>query len=320
MARAAVKAKQAQAAQTQATLKSSRKTRKHAGGGNPNQDLFFTRLRRRQKWVFLLLAVLFAVSFVALGVGSGAGGGLEQSIVTYLQNLFGTGNDPVGKAQGQINDFTKQLGTTPITMAKKEIRDGLRKGYQDLAKAYVTQNNVPAAILALNQYLALQKTDGAAWSQLAGYEATQADTYRREYYQVFQSSQLQSPGSSFAATGALQGLFPKSAIDDYYSQQTQPQLTSLSQQVSTGYNNAVQDYEKAAKYAKGSGIDEAAAQQTLATFAQRAGNTAVALKAWQRYVELKPNSPNLKQIEAICKQQLHGSCVPKNKSPKHSKK
>ena len=76
-------------------------------GGNPNQDLFFSRLRRRQKWVFFALAIIFAVSFVALGVGSGAGSrarGLYNSI-------FGGGGDTVGKAKAEIKNRIRRRAT-----------------------------------------------------------------------------------------------------------------------------------------------------------------------------------------------------------------
>src|SRR2546429_4384244 len=37
-------------------------------------QLFFARLRRHTKWMFVLLALVFAVGFVAFGVGSGSTG------------------------------------------------------------------------------------------------------------------------------------------------------------------------------------------------------------------------------------------------------
>ena len=37
-------------------------------------QLFFTRIRRRAKWVFVFLAIVFVGSFVLFGVGSGSGG------------------------------------------------------------------------------------------------------------------------------------------------------------------------------------------------------------------------------------------------------
>ncbi|HUZ14716.1 MAG TPA: hypothetical protein VMU72_00885 [Gaiellaceae bacterium] len=287
MARAAVKAKQAQRAQAQAAAKPSRKQRKHASGGNPNQDLFFSRIRRRQKWVFLVLAVLFAVSFAALGVGSGTGGGLEQ----VFSGILGSGGDPVAKAQAEIK-------TNPA------------KGYKDLANAYVTNNDLPSAITALNSYLAIKKTDSAAWTQLGGYEKQQADTYASQYQQVLLTSQLQSPGSIFQPTGTLATVLGTNPIEQYFSQQNSAVSQPLFRKAVAGYNASLSDFQKAAKYATRANLPDA--EQLVASAAQAAGNPKVALKALQRYVELVPNSPQLQQIESLCKQ-LGGSCAPKHK-------
>jgi tetratricopeptide (TPR) repeat protein len=289
MARAAVRAKQAQAAQAQAAAKPSRKQRKHASGGNPNQDLFFMRLRRRQKWVFLALAIVFAVSFVALGVGSGSGGGLQD----MYNGLFGGGGDAVAKAQGEIK-------TDPA------------KGYQDLANAYVTKNDLAGAIAAMQSFVALKgkKTDSSAWTQLGGYEKTQADTYAGWYQQVLQASAIQSPGSLFDPTGSLKTALGTNPIDLYYSQQNNALSAPLYQKAVVGYQSSLTDFQNAAKYAKPA--DRADAEQLVANAAQLAGDTKAALHAWQRYVALSPNSPNLTQIAALCKQ-LGGSCVAKHK-------
>ena len=64
MARAAVKAKQQAAkAKAQPAKARARGRRRHSGGGNPNQQLFFVRLRRHQKWLYALLAVVFGISY-----------------------------------------------------------------------------------------------------------------------------------------------------------------------------------------------------------------------------------------------------------------
>ena len=58
-------------------------------------QLFFGRMRRQTKWVFAVLAVVFALSFVFLGVGSGS------SALTDILNgnihLFGSGGGPSEK-------------------------------------------------------------------------------------------------------------------------------------------------------------------------------------------------------------------------------
>jgi tetratricopeptide (TPR) repeat protein len=287
VARAAVRAKQAQKAQAQAAAKPSRKQRKHASGGNPNQDLFFMRLRRRQKWVFLGLAIVFAISFSALGVGSGNGGGLEQ----LYNSILGNGGDPIAKAENEIK-------TNPA------------KGYKDLANAYVTKNDLASAIITLQLYLQIKPKDSAVWTLRAGYEREQADTYVTQYQQVVQASQLESPGSIFQPTGTLSTALGTNPIDQYYSQQSSALSTPLYQKAIAGYSASLTDYQKAAKYARGRSA-RAAAQQAVANAARLTGQTTVELKAWQRYVALEPNSPNLTGIEARCKQ-LGGSCVPKS--------
>src|SRR5437764_13904723 len=119
MARAAVKAKQAQRAGAQPAKQAPRRgrRRRHSSGGNPNQQLFFMRLRRQAKLMYVLLAVLFALTFAFLGVGSGSGGGLDQLFQGL--NIFHRGGASVSKAQKEVS---------------KHPNDP--KGFRDLANAY----------------------------------------------------------------------------------------------------------------------------------------------------------------------------------------
>ncbi len=294
MARAAVRAKQAQRAQAQATVKPSRKQRKHASGGNPNQDLFFMRLRRKQKWVFLGLAIVFAISFTALGVGSGNGNDLEQSVISFFERIFG-GGDAVSQAQGEIK-------SNPV------------KGYKDLATAYVKQGNTTGAIGALQSYLAIKKKDAVTWAQLSGYEKTQGDNYLTQYRNLLAAAALESPGTGFVPSGPLATQLGTNPIDQFYSQHNQQLSTPLYQNAIAAYGAALTDMQNAAKYATRAELPGFV--QGVATAAQNAGQTKVALKAWKRYLELVPDSPNRASIEGFCKQQLGGSCAP---SAKHGK-
>ena len=289
MARAAVKAKQAQAASAQAAAaKSPRKQRGHASGGNPNQDLFFTRLRRKQKWVFLVLAVLFAVSFAALGVGSGG-----SNLSTMFSGIFGGNGDAVAKAQAEIK-------TNPA------------KGWMDLANAYITKNDTADAITALQSYLKIKKSDSQQWALLGSYDKSQADSYVQQYRQYQAIAQQQAPGSIFEPTGALAGKLGTNPIDQYYTQQLSALTSPLYQKATAGYTASLTDYQNAAKYAP----KDPAMQQALAQAAQFAGQTDVALKAWHRYLQLDPTSPFVTQVKAECVA-LGGtsSCVKKPTKP-----
>ena len=68
--------------------------------------MFFPRLRRRAKWVFLLLAVFFAFGFVAFGVGAGGSG-----IGDYFADLFN--RNSVASGQPSVEDAQKKVAENP---------------------------------------------------------------------------------------------------------------------------------------------------------------------------------------------------------------
>src|SRR3954463_2204872 len=126
MARAAVKAKQqAKAKQAQPQKGAARRgrgRRGHASGGNPNQQLFFVRMRKSAKPVYVILAVLFAITFAFLGVGSGTNGGLDQLFSNL--NIFKKDSASVSAAQDSV---------------KKHPSDP--DAYRKLATAYTAKGN-----------------------------------------------------------------------------------------------------------------------------------------------------------------------------------
>ncbi|MGH3010016.1 MAG: tetratricopeptide repeat protein [Gaiellaceae bacterium] len=286
MARAAVKAKQAARAKA-APAKPQRGRRGHAGGGNPNQDLFFSRLRRRQKWVFLAVAIVFAATFVGVGVGSGNGNGLSQ----LYSGLFGGGSNAVSKA-------TNEIKTNP------------RQGYRDLANAYVSQNDLPSAIKALQTYLAIRNTDAGLWTQLGGLEQQQGTTYAQQYQAALQAAQLQAPGLAFTPTGPLATQLGKNPINDYYAQQGSAQTSLYYQQATSSFSSALKDYRHAALIQP----RNANLQYLISQVALYSNQNAVAIKALKRFVQIDPRSPQVGSAEQECKQ-LGGSCT-----PKHAKK
>ena len=291
MARAAVKAKQAQQAQAQAATKPSRKQRKHASGGNPNQDLFFTRLRRRQRWVFLGLAILFAISFAALGVGSGGSGGLSG----IYSGIFGSSNDPVSKAQAEIK-------------AAKTI-DASVKGYTALANAYIAKGDIFAAISTLKTGIGIKKSDYRLLSQLAAVEKQEADAYALQYQQLQQNAQVLSPGTIVQPSGAFAGQLGTNPIDQYYSQQNSVQSTQAYTNAVNDYKDSLSSYQSAAKYAPRS--SRGSAEIAVANAARLTGNKPAELHALQKYVEFYPHAPGLSGIEKTCKS-LGGTCAPKS--------
>src|SRR6266550_7587105 len=78
---------------------------KDSGGQRFEDTLFFNRLRKRAKWVFVLLTLAFALGFVLFGVGS--------SNVSGLSDIFngirggGSGQPSVSKALKETQEDPK---------------------------------------------------------------------------------------------------------------------------------------------------------------------------------------------------------------------
>lgn len=293
MARAAVKAKQAERAKAAPAKARPHGRRKHAGGGNPNQQLFFMKLRRKAKWIYVLLAVLFAITFAFLGVGSGSGsGGLDQLFNNI--NVFGHGGGPsVSKAQKEIS---------------KNPSDA--KGYRDLATAYESKGDTNNAIDALLQYTNIKKKDTKAWSELAGLQSTQAQNYLAEYQNAYQLLQLAAPSQSFYPTnGKLATALGTDPIENAQRSSVQTSVTDLQQKVQLAYNGAVSSWRTVTTLQPTNGD----AWFQLAQAAQTAGDTATAVTAYKKYLVLNPTSSSAAQIRQLIKQLAPAPAAPKKK-------
>ena len=271
MARAAVTAKQQQKAQ-QAKAARPRGRRKHSGGGNPNQDLFFVRMRRHQKWVYAVLAIIFALTFAFAGVGTGAGGGLNQ--------LF--------------NGIYSGGGGRSISKAQDLVKKDPAKGYRALATAYETNGDNTQAMTALKHYLALKKTDAATWAELGGLALSQGSQYSTAYSAAAQNAQTADPSAPFQPAGTLGTAIGANTTYQQAAQSASSKATKLYTKATTALGAAVTDYQHASKLKP----NNSTYLQELANAAANSGNSAAAVAALRRYLKLNPNSPIEKQIKA----------------------
>ena len=96
--------------------------------------MFFPKLRRRAKWVFLFLAVAFAFSFVFFGVGAGGSG-----IGDYISDLF---NRPVSSDTPALDDAQEAAAERPNDP----------EAQLDLARAAQTAGEIDLAVTAYEKY------------------------------------------------------------------------------------------------------------------------------------------------------------------------
>jgi hypothetical protein len=285
MARAAVKAKQqAKAPAPARAARRSSRGRRHASGGNPNEQLFFSRLRRKAKFMYFLLAVLFALTFAFLGVGSGSSG---------LSDLF-----------RNINIFSSSGPS--VSSAQKEIQKhpNLPKGYRDLATAYEGKGDTASAITALQQYVGIAKKDGKALSELAGLQLSQAADLQNQYANAFQNAQAASPSSAFLPTGKLGTGLGTNPIQSAQSSLAQAAAAGLYQRMSLAYAGAVSTYQQLAKLQPGNSDAQFQLGNTAQTAAQITGSpsyNATAVAAYKRYLKLNPDSATAGEVRQLIK-------------------
>jgi tetratricopeptide (TPR) repeat protein len=290
MARGAVRAKQAQ------SLKSAKKAqphgrKRHASGGNPNQQLFFSKLRRRAKPAYLVLAVLFAVTFAFLGVGSGSNSGLDQ-LFSGL-NIFGGGGNSVSKALKEVQKHP----TDP-------------KGFRDLATAYEAKGDTGNAVSALQQYTNLKPKDAAVWSELGGLQMTQAQDYVTRYQAAYSNQQLAAPSAAFRPTGKLGTALGTDPIETAAASVANSTTTDLYQRANLAYSGAISSYKALVKLQPAN----ANAQFQLAQAAQTSGDSTTAIAAYKAYLKLNPSSSTAAQIRQLIKQLSPAPTTPAKKN------
>jgi len=152
----------------------------------PKQDnwedqLFFARLRRHAKWVFVLLALVFALSFVLFGVGSGSTG-MGDSLSNFFGDIFQ--RSPGGSSVGSLEKKTEE-----------NPKDA--KAWADLATAQSQKDNLDGAILALTKYSELRPKDGDRLQELGGLYLRRADDFAQQYVAAQTKAQVLEPSATF---------------------------------------------------------------------------------------------------------------------------
>jgi tetratricopeptide (TPR) repeat protein len=246
------------------------------------------RLRRQAKPMYVILAVLFALTFAFLGVGSGSGGGLDQ--------LF----------QG-LNPF--HHSGTSVSKAQKEVKahPSNPKGFRDLATAYEGKADRAGAISALQSYTTLKPKDVSAWNELAGQQQAQAQDYLAAYRNAYQIRQDAAPSQLLQPTGKLGTAFGTNPLEQAAAQRADTAVNDLSQKVQLGYASVQSTYDRVTKLAP----KDPSGWLNLAEAAQTAGDNPTAVKGYKRYLALSPGTSVAPQIKQLIKQLSPAPPTPK---------
>jgi len=232
--------------------------------------LFFTRLRRHAKWMFVFLALVFGLGFVVFGVGSDQG--------TGIGDLFRDGGG-VSNGGVSVSDARDQVQKTPKSA----------KAQRSLATALQEDGQTDEAIVVLNRYLELQPKDKEALQELAGLHLGRATSLARDA----QEAQLRASYLTFGSTFSTPLDLGKGATLDP-DPIDQAISTQANQAVNQAYSAAQVSFQKAeATYDRLAAVAprDPNVQLELAQAAQQSGDTAKAITAYERFLKLAPDDP-----------------------------
>ena len=244
-------------------------------------QLFFGRLRAHAKWVFVLLAAVFAVSFVIFGVGSGSTG-----VSDILSNFFS------GSSASSTSLSSLQKKT--VAHPKSAV------AWLNYANALEAKNQDDNAIAALTQYTTLKPADQNALLELAGIYLRRATDWYTIYSNLQAADEALTPSSPFAPASS-------SALGQAFASVPTPIETAAA--AATASSNA---YEKVVGYLS-SRFDvfkklvalnpkDATTQYELGQAAQDANNTTAAIAAYKAFLKLAPGDSQAATARATLKQ------------------
>jgi tetratricopeptide (TPR) repeat protein len=244
------------------------------------QTMFFPRLRRQAKWVFVFLALVFAVGFVAFGVGSGSSG-----ISDILRgNFFGGGTS----TSSLVKQKQKAIARNP-----KDV-----SAYLDLAGLYQQDQDETKALATLSKAEQVAPKNFDVLNRIAGIYSGQAELER----QAAQNAQI----VYFESTVSPPGLDPSSTLGqaisgDPYSDVLKTRANEAYSKMVSAFTKAETAYKKLVTAAAGTS-QEANAQLQLAGAAQISGDTTTAVNAYTRFLKIAPDSPNALAVRQTLEQ------------------
>jgi tetratricopeptide (TPR) repeat protein len=235
------------------------------------EQLFFSRLRRHAKVMYVLLAVVFAAGFVVLGVGSGSNG-----IGDLLQGkLFGGGGS---STSSQIGSKQKAIARSPKDVSL----------YLDLAGLYQADQKESQALTTLRKAEKIAPKNVDILNRLALIYSSRAGRARSvaEDAQILYLSNTTAPPGLDTNSPLGQAL-----ASDPYSNALRSKASEAYSKMVTAYSAAEKAYRRVVTTTKGTS-EEAGAQLQLASAAQTAGDIPTAVTAYERFLKIAPNDPN----------------------------
>ena len=234
---------------------------------SPEDLMFFPRLRRRAKWMFVFLVLVFGVGFVAFGVGSSLPG---TGITDVFQGGTPTGEVSVGDAREKVEENPNNA-----------------EAHLELSRAYQREERIDEAIPPLQRYTKLRPNDENALLELAGLQSSRAERRRQEAL-VAQAQVQEASGLGTFQVGetTLLGFLQPGPLDQLVVNEANQRFTEAATAASEAYRSATRTYERAVAL----NPRDANLQYLLAISAEQAGEPQTALRAYRGFLDVAPDA------------------------------
>ena len=254
--------------------------------------MFFPKLRRRAKWVFLLLAIAFGVGFVAFGVGTGVGG---TSIGDVLRDIFSSSSG------------SQDLDSLKEDAAKSPKDPSAQTAY---ANALQAAGQTAAAIVVLQNYTTANPKDADALRQLAALWGAQATKARNEAQAAAVVAAQATAGQTQAPTDSpflqqVQG----NKIAEVISTEANNRATAANIRAQNAYREAAKVYQDLTLLTP----DDPNVFLQLGVASQSANDLGAAIAAYRQFLALAPDDASAslvkRQLKILVAQQKAGSSL-----------
>jgi tetratricopeptide (TPR) repeat protein len=241
---------------------------------SPEDLMFFPKLRKRAKWVFLMLAVLFALSVVFFGVGTGIPGANPWDAIQGLfEERRASGGPSVDAAQERVAENPKDA-----------------KARLDLANALQAEGRTPDAIAQLEVYTEMKPRDTNALQQLAALYDAQATEAQNSAIEAQLEAQRHVFPETFAPPeqSRIREETGGGAIAETVTAQAGQRASAAYQEMQAAYSKEADAYRKLTRLVP----DDPLLHLQLGQASQFAGDTKGAVAAYKQYLVLAPDDPN----------------------------
>jgi tetratricopeptide (TPR) repeat protein len=237
--------------------------------------MFFPRLRRQAKWMFVFLALVFGVGFVIFGVGSS----LPSGVADLIRNNGTATEASISDAQDTV---------------AKEPRNA--QAQLELSRAYQRDGDLEKAIPPLAKASRLEPRNQNFLTELASIYQQQA-SIQQDIAQTANAEYQSASGITSLASGTTQQLFQAGALDQTILDDVSKRGQEANGKATTALGNVAATYKKLTELAP----RDSQNWLLYAYAAQAAGKTDNAIAGFKQFLKLSPDDPSAAQIKGAIK-------------------